>query len=602
MNKINVIPLLSAIIILQFLFLEQAFSAGLSNLIASPAKNKAQKISNRTSHSDEATGLTLDASSSNNITTELNSDNTLSVKLSDANSPVQSTNITWTIIQPNANARDAQGAFFSVNSDSANLEIVQPTDINGTSSVSLNTGEITDIFQVIATANINLPSETTISLTQTFHINTGLTASVVEDTPEQSMATTFDSLCPQLQDNSASLDELQQGLLSLCNELETSSAQGQTEKVSAILREISPEEVATQASIGAGFTNQQISNIASRISAVRKGVSSISLGQLSFRLNGINMTGSVLNQALHSTLTKDEKSTNEIPGLFSNRFGLFMNGSISLGDRDPTSREDGFEYNSYGITFGSDYRINNQSFAGLAAGISSSTVDLNSDGGQLSVSGLSLSAYGNHYFEEQFYVEGVINIGFNNYNMNRRINLNNNTPIRTAKSDTSSFQNGLSLGGGYEVYDGPLSANFYGRFNYVKTGIDSFSETGAQELNIAIKSQDVDSLVSSFGVQLNYTHSTQWGVLIPFVWASWEHEYLNKSYNINGSFVNDQFDTAFSIKTDSPDRNYFTNGQGISAVFPHGLSAYFRFETILGRENIHANNIAFGGRYELQFL
>ena len=601
MNIINIIRLFTFVIFLQFLSVGQVFSASIGNLIASPLITKSHKVSNRTSHSDEATGFILDASSSINITTELNSDNTLSVKLSDPNGPIQSTNINWTIIQPNTSLRDSQGAFFNVNSDSANLEIVQATDINGISSVSLNTGEITDVFQVTATANINLPTETTISLTQTFHINTGLTASVVEDTPEQSIATTFDSLCPQLQDNSASLDELQQGLLSLCNQLESTSASGDNEKVSTILREISPEEVATQASVGAGFTNQQISNIASRISAVRKGVSSVSLGQLSFRLNGINMPGSVLNQALMSSLTKEDESSSEIPGLFSNRFGLFMNGSVSLGDRDPTSQEDGFDYNSYGLTFGSDYRINNLSFAGLALGISNSNVDLNNNGGDLSVNGLSLSAYGNHYFAEQYYIEAVLNFGYNNYDMNRRIDLQNNTPIRTAKSDTSSFQNGFSLGGGYEMYDGPLSANFYGRFNYVKTGIDSFSETGAQELNIAIKSQDVDSLVSSFGVQLNYTHSTQWGVLIPFLWASWEHEYLNKSYNINGSFVNDQFDTAFSIKTESPDRNYFTSGQGISAVFPHGLSAYFRFETVLGRENVHANNIAFGGRYELQF-
>lgn len=595
------IRILPFVIILQFLSAELVFSANLGNLIDRPTITKSQKVNKRTSHSDEATGLILDASSSINITAELNSDNVLSVKLSDPNGPIQSTNITWTINQPNANLRDSQSAFFNVIDASGNLEIVQATDINGTSSVSLNTGEITDVFQVIATANINLPSETTVSLSQTFHINTGLTASIVENTPEQSIAKTFDSLCPKLQESSASLDELQQGLLTLCNELEITGANGETDKVSAILREISPEEVATQASVGAGFTNQQISNISSRISAVRKGVSSISLGQLSFRLNGINMPGSVLNQALHASLTKDDESTDEIPGLFSNRFGLFMNGSVSLGDRDPTSNEDGFEYNSYGITFGSDYRINNQSFAGLAAGISNSTVDLNGNGGDLTVSGLSLSAYGNHYFQEQYYVEGVLNIGFNNYDMNRRIDLKNNTPIRTAKSDTSSVQNGFSVGGGYEMYDGPLSANFYGRLNYVKTGIDAFSETGAQELNIAIKSQDVDSLVSSFGVQLNYTHSTQWGVLIPFIWASWEHEYLNKSYNINGSFVNDQFNTAFSIKTDSPDRNYFTNGQGISAVFPHGISAYFRFETVLGRENVHANNIAFGGRYELQF-
>lgn len=529
---------------------------------------------------------------------ELNTQATLQVQLLSASQPVAAANIDWKITSTISNS-SRQGAYFINGSSSfSNLETLA-TDENGLSQITLNAGEYAAAYSVTASVSVAL-NNTEVSLVETFTINAGIQASIITDTPESQVALTFDSLCPQLEENKNQLTIQQQALLDQCNAIQQAISEGKNIEVSKVLRQISPEEVAVQSVVGTGFGSQQASNIAARLNSVRSGTNQLSFSNLGFLNHGQSIP---LAYMLNSLFAVDEDKSGETGSLLNNRLSLFASGNLSLGNRSATAREDGFEFDSYGITLGGDYRIRPTTFAGLALGVSKSEVQIAQSGGDLNANGFSLSGYGNHNINDQWYVDGFVSLGSNKFDMNRAIkfDLNNNVVNRTASSDTKGFQQAVSVGSGYQVYDGALSATFSGTLHFSRLNIDAFSETGAQELSLNIGKQTISSAVSSIGAQLQYTHSARWGILIPFISLSWQHEFIDDPNSITGSFASDQFNSSFTIKTEREDNNYFYNAQGITMVLPHGISAFIKMENVLGKDYYKITNTSFGGRMELQF-
>jgi hypothetical protein len=101
--------------------------------------------------------------------------------------------------------------------------------------------------------------------------------------------------------------------------------------------------------------------------------------------------------------------------------------------------------------------------------------------------------------------------------------------------------------------------------------------------------------ISISGVSLN---GLPWAVLQPTMLVEWEHQYLNNSRLISGTLVVDPTQAVFGARTKTPDRNYFNLGAGITATFKRGLSAFFFYETVVGRDNFTAHSFNAGVRFE----
>jgi len=558
-----------------------------------------RQMSPRSSHIDEASGIELKRISSNTYNQELNTSIELVVELLQHNEPLVNANVSWFIDQTLASSNTQQGAYFVSNGATNLVEFTTQTDSNGQARVSVFIGNVISQFQIRAQASELLSGS---FVSQEFQITAGVGAAINVGTPEQEIASTLDALCPLLQSNESSISTEQQALLNRCKELQTAIVQGQTLEAANALREISPEEVAIQSAVSSSFSGQQMSNIASRLSAVRKGSQSISLSMFSLRIKDYQLPSYLVKDFVKNVFAVNENES-DVSSLLSNKVGIFLNGNVSIGTRNTSNNEDGFAFDSYGLTIGGDYRIKRNSFLGIAFGLSKSKVDISNNGGDLTANGKNIAVYASHYLNQQTYFDGVVSFGHNQYEMNRNIKfvLAGNPTDRTASSNTQGKLTAVSLGGGYELNDDALLMTFFARMNYSSSQIDRFTESGAEELNLIIEKQKMDNLNSSFGAQASYTHSTRWAVLIPFLSFSWEHEFKSEANQINGSFADSNLTSNFTVNTEKLDSNYFTSAQGISLVLPRGISAFFRFETLLGREFYTVNNFSFGGRWELNF-
>ena len=118
-----------------------------------------------------------------------------------------------------------------------------------------------------------------------------------------------------------------------------------------------------------------------------------------------------------------------------------------------------------------------------------------------------------------------------------------------------------------------------------------------------VNDQDVKSLSTVLGVQGSYAWSTNFGVLLPQVLFGWQHEFEDDSRIIRATFINDTTNggkgTTIKVPTDRPDRDYFNLGLGLSAQFPHGISSFIYYQTVLAYEDLTENSFVGGLRIAL---
>ncbi len=394
----------------------------------------------------------------------------------------------------------------------------------------------------------------------------------------------------------------------------------------AAIAELTPEEVAAQAELALGSQKTQLANIGARLAALRGGATRQTVEQLAVLIRGrpLDLGGirsawrtrhdeerfakrvdSALTAALAGGLAAASSAApgDDAPDLPSGapRWGLFVNGRISLGDRPSTARETGFDFETLGLTAGADYRLSDRLVLGGALGYLDSDTDLVQDGGRLDASGYSLSAYGS-YYRKNLYLDGVLSYGRNEYDLRRNIDLPQPFEGRqryTALGSPDGSQLSASLGAGYDAQIRAWSLGGYGGLSWVDSEIDGYAEQGAGPFNLAIAGQDVESLLSEAGVELAYAASQSWGVLRPTVRLSYLHEFEDDARLIRSRFVEDLTANEFVIPTEDPDRDYFNLTAGLTATLARGRTLYLIYDTDLGRQDLDVYTFTLGARFEL---
>ena len=301
---------------------------------------------------------------------------------------------------------------------------------------------------------------------------------------------------------------------------------------------MAPEEIVAQGTNAVETSNR---NIGARLAALHGGVTTLGLRRFSLRFDTPRDTPPVpptLVASLGSFAALGSSGTGSTSTAFS-RLGVFANGTFSGGDKDATSREAGFDFDTLGATLGADYRFTNNFILGVAFNYLSTSADFDNvsvlstpAGGGVDTDGFGVSIYGTYYLD-RFYVDGIVTFGWNDYDTDRRIIyaipnrashlrgiLRTTTVNQTARGDTDGAQYSVSVGAGYDFISGGWTVGPFARLEYMRLDIDGYREqinntAPGFGLTLAFEDQDVVSLVSVLGGQASYAISTGFGVLLP---------------------------------------------------------------------------------------
>jgi outer membrane autotransporter protein len=455
----------------------------------------------------------------------------------------------------------------------------------------------------------------TVMDTATLVISDSSSSSVSEETLTQAAQTPTQREIGQVVGKICDKQHASPRLLQRCNELVV-NAKPRPGEVSNALQEIAPEEIAAHANIAAQSTAVQFRNVDARLGTLRKGsrkVLNLSGLNLNLKLDGQVLPSYLFASLLASNAAETESDSGakasgggDPPDPGFSRLGVFVNGNFNVGEKDRTAHESGFEFSTYGLTAGADYRFTDRLVAGIALGYSNNSTDLDAAGGNLDTNGYSVTFYGTAYQSDDIYVEGLYSFGRNNFSTQRNIfyGVAATRINQAALSSNGSDQHALGLGAGYHLNRNAFTITPNVRVDYVRTATDGFRETFTNwnapgtELGLEIDGQTVTSTTLTVGTQTNYVLSQSWGVLIPHANLEMVHEFKNDSRSLTGRFLEDWDKNTFVLNTDEPDRDYFNLALGFSAQFTQGRSAFFQYQGTLGLKDYSSHGVMTGVRIE----
>jgi outer membrane autotransporter protein len=377
------------------------------------------------------------------------------------------------------------------------------------------------------------------------------------------------------------------------------------DQLAASLQQIATEEFAATESMATEISTSQTTNVITRLTDIRRNVRGFSLAGLDDHPGKSQALTADRLDWYPAVGARGGAAGADGPG---GKLGAFINGSYSTGDRDDTDWADEFDFDTYGITGGIDYRFTDELVLGVA--VSYHDVDADFDekltvsGGSVEADGWAGTVYGTWY-GERFYVDGLAGYAKSDYDVKRKILIPDATDpaatiSETAKGSPDSDDYTLSLGAGYSIDRGSFSYGPYARVTYYKVDIDDYREKGAEAsgLNLAVDGQDWESLTSVLGGQLSYASSQSYGVILPQARIGWVHEFENDSEEFTAVYIDDPNQNVLRAETDNPDRDYFELGLGVSAVFRDGAQAFVYYDTVLGFDNVTDHIFTLGGRIE----
>ncbi|MDX1695253.1 MAG: autotransporter outer membrane beta-barrel domain-containing protein [Ketobacteraceae bacterium] len=363
------------------------------------------------------------------------------------------------------------------------------------------------------------------------------------------------------------------------------------EGFAAVLQWVTHEEIGAQGKMTSEALGAQTANIGARIDALR-------MGSRGFQM------------AWHQQAYPDGSyyrggNAGAEAGVLS-KWGAFLNGGYSEGERDPTDREDAFEFDTWSVTGGVDYRLQPSLIVGAAMGVIESQVDFDGSksivAGEIESESWLITLFGAGEWQ-QFYGDASLTFGQTDFDMERRISYPSNNALiaatnELALSSTESDQLSLTVQGGYIISQGSWTYGPTFAIDYVNTEIDGYTETNADELNLTVESQDIDSLTSRLGGRVQFVANQYWGVLVPQFDLEWIHEFEDDAREIGAKFADDVTNSFFNVITDEPDSDYFLAALSVSAVLQNGVQAFFSYKTPLKLDEVDSAYFAGGARLE----
>lgn len=274
---------------------------------------------------------------------------------------------------------------------------------------------------------------------------------------------------------------------------------------------------------------------------------------------------------------------------------IFVAAGYQHKDRETTAFEMGFDSNSFGPTFGVDYRIGSDGVIGAALAYSHDDGDFDNSFGDFQADTFTFLFYGSYYPTDQSFIDASVGFAPKKFDTKHLDVFDETTTI---KGNTNGFDFTADIGGGYDFHFGAFSVGPRLGLHYKRTELDGFTETGpAGSTMFNFKDQVTESFTGTVGVQASYAISTDFGVVVPQASAEYVRQFLDDRERFTAEEAGGGIGP-FNFVTDEPDLNHFNVGAGVVFVLPDGVSPFLSYEAELANYLEQTHTLSAGVRLE----
>ena len=268
-------------------------------------------------------------------------------------------------------------------------------------------------------------------------------------------------------------------------------------------------------------------------------------------------------------------------------WGGFVNVGYSWGNVDQTTLQDSYDYGSFNVLAGADYRVNDSFVVGAAFSYSDTHSDYDSGLGKVKAATTGVVGYGTYYVNEM-YVDALLAYGSVDYDTTRNIVIPSNNPAAapinaSATANPKGTQWSAALGVGRNYAMGTATLTPSARLGYIQVKNKAFSEYEPVEgLALAVNERTIKSLQTALGARVSGVMNTSSGVFGPYASAYWMHEFENGNPSIVSKYVADPTNQFFAIPTANSTPNYAVLALGSTATFTNSFSGFLQLTAAVG--------------------
>jgi autotransporter-associated beta strand protein len=236
-------------------------------------------------------------------------------------------------------------------------------------------------------------------------------------------------------------------------------------------------------------------------------------------------------------------------------------------------------YNAGGFAAGIDYRIEPRLLVGFGVGFASGNQWLGGFSGRGLSNSYQASVYAS-FTQGAFYVDALAGYAYNDNQMTRQITIAG-LASRTAFGQTGANQLMGQVEAGYRIglYErAQASITPFARFQAMGINQATFSENGANSLNLNVTQQTTSSVRTVLGAEMAVALDLGWRDKLALqMRLGWAHEYADVARPVTASLAGAP-SANFTIYGAAPQRNSAALGLGANTSIAAGTSLYLRYD------------------------
>lgn len=201
------------------------------------------------------------------------------------------------------------------------------------------------------------------------------------------------------------------------------------------------------------------------------------------------------------------------------RLSIYAAGDYSTSDTEPKGTGLGFNADTWSVSGGIEYFVNNRVNVGLAATVFSAKADLDRDIASIDTTGLTLSPYVT-IFEGAFYADALYSLGALSSDLDR------STGQTMASGETDTLLHAVEVNAGWNATWNGLVMGPIAGIEYRRLSIDGYNENDVWGA-VAYEDQTVESAISRVGGQVSWPLRIRGIKVVSQIRAAWEHEHMD---------------------------------------------------------------------------
>ncbi len=283
------------------------------------------------------------------------------------------------------------------------------------------------------------------------------------------------------------------------------------------------------------------------------------------------------------------------PGL-DNHWGMFVDGNGIFAQANSANMLPGYNSQSGGVTTGLTYKWNDSFASGIYCGYQGTYTKSGANGSGLGTgsslidNAVRFGVFGTYGRKDGkgLYANALAGGAYHNFQATRVIQYTGMN--RTANSSPGAGELDTMLATGYDIQKGKFTFGPTASLQYTYLGVNSLHETGAQSLNFSSGGWNSSSMLSSVGAHAAYSWMAHKDVVVvPQINLSWQHEFMQNPYAINGTLGGTS--PTFSNWSATPIRDFLYTGVGFTVEFAKRCNTSFFYNAAAGNSDLVSQNI-----------